>query len=154
NQAREEISRCDILFLQDIQDLKDYPLHQAIPTRAKVVNIPFLRFAAPWPYDDFNGMRDGAARAQDDPALHTSTYYDGMLGRLRRAIPDPRARVDAYRRLAIEGAIDPLRVLDFEARRLEGLDRRLGTSIGRLILDEFRKRQLFYTVNRPCGTLL
>jgi polysaccharide biosynthesis acetyltransferase WcbI-like protein len=153
-QSREEISTCDVLFLQDIQDVEHYPLRDSIPKRTQVINFPFIRFAAPWPYDDFNGIRDGIARAQDDPALHSVTYYDGMLSRLRRRIPNSRERLETYRKLDIPDAINPLRVLDFEARRLEALDKRFGISIGRFILNEFRKRQLFYTVNRPCGTVL
>ena len=50
--------------------------------------------------------------------------------------------------------IDPGRVHDFETRRLQALDERFGFAIGRVILDGFRRTQLFYTVNRPCGSLL
>jgi hypothetical protein len=152
--AHQEIAACDVLLLQDITDVENYPLHEQIPSRVKVIRIPFLRFAAPWPYDDFNGVRDSQARARDDSGLHTTTYYDGMLSRLRRSLPDPAERLAAYRKLDFAGAIDPLRVLDFESRRLEALDERFGISIGRFILGEFRDRQLFYTVNRPCGALL
>lgn len=152
--ARADISRCDILLLQDIQDVEDYPLRADIAPGARIVTFPFLRFAAPWPYDDFNGMRDKAARAQDDPALHTSTYYDSVLGRLRRSLPDPEARFRAYETLAVDNVLDPLRVLDFEQRRLGALDEKFGCAIGRYILENFRTGQLFYAVNRPCGRLL
>jgi len=152
--ARQELETCDILFLQDIQDVEQYPLHESIPQHVPIIRIPFLRFAAPWPYDDFNGLRDHAARALDDPALHTTTYYDGMLSRLRRQVPDPRQRLNIYRNLDVADAIDPARVLDFETRRLEAVDERFGLSVGRLTLSQFRSRQLFYTVNRPCGALL
>ena len=50
--------------------------------------------------------------------------------------------------------IDPGRVHDFETRRLRALDERFGFAIGRVILDGFRRTQLFYTVNRPCGLIL
>lgn len=152
--AHADTAACDVLLLQDIQDVERYPLRGSISNRTKIISFPFLRFAAPWPYDDFNGIRDSFARSQDDPALHTTTYYDGMLGRLRRRVPDPRQRVAAYRRLEVEGAVDPGRVLDFEMRRLEALDERFGVVIGRFILSEFRTKQLFYTVNRPSGVVL
>jgi hypothetical protein len=152
--ARAEIAACDLLCLQDIQDLEQYPLRDAIRRDTRIVRFPFLRFAAPWPYDDFNGLRDTAARAQDDPSRHTVTYYDGVLGRLRRSVPDPQARFLVYRTLALEGIVDPVRVLDFETRRLEALDEKFACTIGRFILDNFREAQLFYTVNRPCGSLL
>jgi hypothetical protein len=152
--ARADLADCDVVLMQDIQDLDSYPVREAIPRRADIVAFPFLRFASPWPYDDFNGLRDAAARAQDDPAHHTTTYYDGFLGRLRRLTPQPRARLEAYRSAALAGMIDPLRVHEFETRRLEALDARFGCAIGRFILDNFRHQQLFYTVNRPCGALL
>jgi hypothetical protein len=152
--SRAELAACDELLVQDVQDFEHYELRDSIPSGMKITRFPFLRFASPWPYDDFNGLRDGAARAQDDPEDHTTTYYDGVLGRLRRLVPEPQARFDAYKALDLKGIIDPARVQDFEARRLEALDERFGCSIGRFILAEFRKTRLFYTVNRPCGALL
>jgi Polysaccharide biosynthesis enzyme WcbI len=152
--AGADLADCDVLLMQDIQDLEFYPLREAIPTAARIVQFPFLRFASLWPYDDFNGLRDTAARAQDDPSRHTTTYYDGVLGRLRRSTPDPQRRFEVYRAGEAVGMVDPLRVHDFETRRLEALDARFGCSIGRFILDEFRNTQLFYTINHPCGALL
>jgi Polysaccharide biosynthesis enzyme WcbI len=58
--AAADIANCDVLLMQDIQDLEAYPLRDAIPASTKVLTFPFLRFASPWPYDDFNGLRDGA----------------------------------------------------------------------------------------------
>lgn len=152
--ARSEICACDVILMQDIQDAEDYPLRTSLPPDCRIIAFPFLRFASPWPYDDFNGMRDTVARNQDDPALHTVIYYDGMLGRLRRAEPDPQARFEAYKECNFKEMIDPARVHDFETRRLEALDQRFSFEIGRYILNEFRKTQLFYTVNRPCGAVL
>ena len=152
--AHAELSGCDVLLMQDIQDLDAYPLRQSIPSEAKIVEFPFLRFASPWPYDDFNGLRDAVARSQDDPALHTTTYYDGVLGRLRRTLPDPQARFEAYRAHRAQGMVDPIRVHDFESRRLEALDDRFGCRIGQFILENFRDTQLFYTVNRPGAAVL
>jgi hypothetical protein len=152
--ACADLAGCDDLLMQDIQNLEDYPLHTAIPVGTKIVRFPVLRFASPWPYDDFNGMRDTAARAQDDPERRTTTYYDGVLGRLRRLVPDHQARFEAYKSLDMKGIIDPLRVHDFEARRLEALDERFGCAIGGYILDGFRRTRLFHTVNRPCGVLV
>jgi len=153
-QAVTELARSDIVLLQDIQDTESGGLSAAIPSATRIVRFPFLRFASPWPYDDFNGLRDTMARQQDDPALHTTTYYDGILGRLRRLIPDPEARFDAYKAQAAPGIVDPARVHDFERRRLQALDQRFDMAIGRFILEEFQRTPLFHTVNRPCGALL
>ena len=152
--ARAELANCDVLMMQDIQDVEIYPLRDAIPSGAKIIRFPFLRFASPWPYDDFNGLRDAVARSQDDPALHTTTYYDGALGRLRRLVPEPQARFKAYQAARVEGMPDPTRVHDFETRRLEAMDEHFGVRIGRFVIDNFRRTQLFYTVNRPNGAVL
>jgi len=149
--ASADLAACDDLLMQDIQDLEVFPLRPAIPAGTRIVRFPVLRFASPWPYDDFNGMRDTIARAQDDPERHTTTYYDGVLGRLRRLVLQPQARFEAYKALDM---VDPVRVHDFEARRLEALDERFGCAIGRHILDGFRRARLFHTVNRPRGALL
>jgi hypothetical protein len=152
--AASDLAECDDLLVQDIQDFDQFPLQDVIPQATHVMRFPFLRFAAPWPYDDFNGMRDAAARSQDDPSLHTVTYYDGLLGRLRRAFPDPEARFAVYKGLHVEGAVRPERILDFEARRLGALDERFCVDIGAFIMKHFRRQQLFHTVNRPCHALL
>ncbi len=102
--ARDELASCDVLFVQDIKNCEDYPLRDAIRAETRVLPFPFLWFAAPWPYDDFNGMRDGHARSQDDPALHTVTYYDGALGRLRKHVPDADARLAAIARSIFQGS--------------------------------------------------
>jgi hypothetical protein len=153
-QAKAELDACDILLIQDIKNFDDYPLRDQIPAKTRQIRFPFLWFAAPWPYDDFNGLRDTHARSQDDPSLHTVIYYDGALGRLRKLVPDPQARLEAYRVLDVPGLVSPQRVLDFEARRLEAQDQRFGIGIGRFILENFRTKPLFHTVNRPCGPLL
>ncbi|MGH6670810.1 MAG: WcbI family polysaccharide biosynthesis putative acetyltransferase [Xanthobacteraceae bacterium] len=152
--ARAEICACDVILMQDIRDAENYPLRASLPPHCRIIAFPFLRFASPWPYDDFNGLRDSVARNQDDPALHAVTHYDGILGRLRRVEPDPRNRFEAYKECKFKEMIDPARVHDFETRRLEALDERFGFEIGRHILEGFRKTQLFYTVNRPCGAVL
>lgn len=152
--AAEEVAQCDDLLVQDVKNFEDYTLRDAIPASANIIRFPVIWFAAPWPYDDFNGLRDAHARSLDDPSVHTTTYYDGTLGKLRKLVADPQARFEAYRQLDVSGLVRPERILDFEARRLEALDARFGTAIGKTILDGFRKSQLFYTVNRPCGSLL
>lgn len=154
DEARADLDLCDDLLIQDIQNSDYYPLRDAIRADTRVIRFPFLWFAAPWPYDDFNGLRDIGARSQDDPSLHTRIYYDGVLGRLRRSGADPEARVAAYRALDLPGLVRPERVLDFEARRLEAQDARFGIGTGKFILENFRSRPLFHTINRPRGALL
>jgi Polysaccharide biosynthesis enzyme WcbI len=56
--ARADLDLCDDLLIQDIQNCDDYPLRDTIRADTRVIRFPFLWFAAPWPYDDFNGLRD------------------------------------------------------------------------------------------------
>jgi hypothetical protein len=149
--ARADLDLCDDLLIQDIQNSDDYPLRDGVRAATRVTRFPFLWFAAPWPYDDFNGLRDIGARSQDDPALHTTTYYDGVLGRLRRLGIEPQARLAVYRALDVPGLVRPERILDFEVRRLEAQDARFGIGTGKFILENFRKLPLFHTaINSIC----
>ena len=137
-QAAAELAQCDDLLVQDVKNFEDYDLKDAIPAGVNIIRFPVIWFAAPWPYDDFNGLRDAHARSLDDPSVHTTTYYDGALGKLRKLVPDPQARLEAYRALDVPGLVRPERILDFKSRRLEGLDARFGMGIGKFILDGFR----------------
>lgn len=152
--AHAELAICDDLLVQDIKNFETYALREHIPKNTNIIPFPFLYFAAPWPYDDFNGLRDNHARSQDDPSLHTVIYYDGALGKLRKHLTEPAMRIAAYRALDVKGFAAPERILDFEVRRLEGMDARFGMRAGAFILAEFTRQKLFYTVNRPRGFLL
>ena len=63
--ARAEVRACDVILMQDIQDAEIYPLRAALSPHCQTITFPFLRFASPWPFDDFNGLRDTVARNQD-----------------------------------------------------------------------------------------
>lgn len=143
-----ELRECDLLLVQDIKDWEQYPLKDEIPAGLEIVNFPLLHFASLWPFDHFNGAGDTEAHDREYPNL-TFLYLDGLLGRLRKEIPDTEARFRAYRDLSVEGLVNHVRLHDFERRRLEAMDRRFGGDIGRFVLDHFRERQLFYTIAHP-----
>jgi hypothetical protein len=150
--AARELENCHTLLVQDIQECLDYLDRSPLPGHIRRIDFPCLRFSSCWPFDDFNGWRDTVARASEKP--DHDRYYDGALGRLRKQGLAADQRLDAYRHLSIKGLIDPLRLHDFEVRRLEAQDRRFGCSIGASVLSAFRKEQVFYAVTRPNGRLL
>ena len=152
-QGRRELEACDVLLVQEIRDWERYPLREAIPDGVPIIWFPLLHFASLWPFDHYNGPGDREAHEREWPNL-TFAYLDGLLGRLRREIPDREQRFDAYRTLAVAGVVNPVRLHDFEQRRLVAMDHKYGFGIGRFILDNFQRRRLFYTTNHPNGQIL
>src|SRR5207302_9590744 len=96
----------------------------------------------------WNGPGDREAYNGEAPNL-TFSYHDGLLGRLRKEIPDKEARFDAYRALEWPGIVNYRRLHQLEARRLAANDKQFGVAIGDFILTNFRKRRIFHTTVRP-----
>lgn len=151
--ARRDLNEADLLLVQDIRDFELYPLRAEIPTKLQVVSFPCLWLASPWPFDGYNGPTDSLARELEGVNL-AFPYLDGLLARLRREIPDPDQRLNAYLNLDVGGLIDFARLHRFEERRLLAMDRQYETDIGGFILDRFRKARIWHTTNHPGGELL
>jgi hypothetical protein len=143
-----ELERSDILLVQDIRDWENYPLRPYIRDDIEIVKFPLLRFASLWPFDHYNGPGDKEAYDREWPNL-TFLYHDGLLARLRKELPDREERFTAYRSLSLDGVINFVRLHDFEHRRLTTMDKQFGFDIGQYVLDNFRKKRLFYTTNHP-----
>lgn len=152
-QGRRDLEECDLLLVQDIKEWEQYPLRADVPSDLPTLRYPCVRFASPWPFDAFNGPDDKLARNFDFPNFEF-TYFDGLLGRLRRQIPDPEARFRAYESLDIGRVIDFRRLHQFEQARLEEMDRKFDAGIGAYILESFRTRQPFYTTAHPNGRIM
>lgn len=152
-QGRRDLGECDLLLIQDIREWEQYPLRADVPSDLPTLRYPCVRFASPWPFDAFNGPDDRLARNRDLPNFEF-TYFDGLLGRLRRQIPDPELRFRTYESLAIERLIDFNRLHQFEQTRLEEMDRKFPAGIGAYILDNFRTKQTFYTTAHPNGRIM
>ena len=147
-QGKRELSECDILLVQDIHEWRDYPLREYLPDSVPLIRFPCLRFSSLWPFDAFSGPDDRQARHKDHPNFEF-TYFDGLLGRLRKRIPDRNERFEAYRTLDIPGLIDYRRMHSFEERRLAAMDTTFGGAIGSFVLENFRTRRVFHTIAHP-----
>lgn len=147
-----DLESCRLLLVQDIGESEDYLQRMAGAAGIERVAFPCLRFSSCWPFDDFNGGRDQHARAMDP--VDGDLFYDAALARLRRLGLAPAERLDRYRRLDVPNLLDPIRLHDFERRRLEDMDARYDIGIGAFLLETFRREPLFYAVNRPAGALL
>ena len=146
--AAGDLQRCDILLVQDIRLWDEFPLRDCVNPTAEVIRFPALRFASLWPFDTWNGPGDREAHDREAPNL-TFDYLDGLLGRLRKEIPDKEARFQAYRRLQWPGIVNYRRLHQTEIRRLANLDKQFGVAIGAFVLENFQTRQLFHTTVRP-----
>jgi hypothetical protein len=151
--GRAELASSEVLLVQDIRDWQHYPLRQYIGENVRIIKFPLLHFASLWPFDHYNGPGDKEAYEREWPNL-TFLYHDGLLARLRKEIPDREQRLAAYRSLSVDGVINFVRLHDFEKRRLLAMDRQFGLQIGQFILDNFRRRQLFYTTNHPNAEIM
>ncbi len=150
--AARDLEACDILLIQDIRLWDEFPLRDCVRPGAEVLRFPLVRLGSLWPFDAWNGPGDKTAHDREAPNL-TFPYLDGLLGRLRDEIPDREARFSAYRSLTLPaelpGVVNYRRLHQLEERRLAGLDRQFGMSIGSFILENFRSRRVFHTTVRP-----
>jgi len=108
--SRRELAEADLILVQDIQDWEGYPLREAIPDGIETIAFPPLRL----PRSGRSTIsRPGRQEAHDRewPNL-TFLYQDGLLGRLRREIPDKEARFRAYRGLELDGVVNYVRLHD------------------------------------------
>jgi hypothetical protein len=150
--AIRDLETCDVLLIQDIRLWDEFPLRDCVRPGAESHRFPLVRFASLWPFDAWNGPGDRAAHDQEAPNL-TFPYLDGLLGRLRKEIPDREARFDAYRTLdlpaELPGIINYRRLHQVEVRRLAAMDKKFDFAIGSFILENFQNRRLFHTTVRP-----
>jgi len=151
-QGKLDLAECDLMIVQSIGAWDDYPLRQFIRHGMQTITFPCLWFASPWPFDGNNGPtdREAEARNKTEPLF---TYFDCLLGRLRKEIYDKEQRLAEYRSLKTTGLINYCRVHDFEEHRLLKMDSEFGCEIGRFILGHFRTERLFHTTNHPNATL-
>ena len=149
----QELRESNLILVQDIKEWEAYPLKEFIPGGIEIIRFPLLYFASLWPFDQHSWLSDAEAYEREWPNL-TFLYLDGLLGRLRRQIPDHEARFAAYRDLNIEGIVNYVRLHDFERRRLLVMDERFGGGIGKYVLDKFQTKPLFYSVAHPNAELL
>lgn len=152
-QGKRDLEECDLLLIQDIQEWEQYPLRAFVPDTLPTLRYPCIRFASLWPFDAFNGPDDKLARTRDLPNFEF-TYFDGLLARLRKEIPDQEERFEAYRTLNVRGVIDVKRRHVFEEQRLLAMDEKFSGEIGAYILENFRRKRLFYTTAHPNGRIL
>jgi hypothetical protein len=150
--CRRDLEQADILLVQDLADWENYPLRAFVPDKTRVIRFPHLRLASLWPFDHHNGPGDPEAQKKDWPQ-ETFPYLDGLLARLRKETPDPERRFARYAALDVDLVANPVRLHQFEARRLAAMDRRFECDIGRFIVENFQHRRLFHTTSHPTGEL-
>ncbi|HEX3882915.1 MAG TPA: WcbI family polysaccharide biosynthesis putative acetyltransferase [Stellaceae bacterium] len=146
--ARRDIEDCDVLLVQDIDLWNHFPLRDCVRPGAEIIKFPLVRFASLWPFDGWNGPGDREALLLDYPN-QMFPFFDGLLARLRREIPDKVERFKAYRELEGIGVVNYRRIHALEERRLLKVDQQYGCRIGEFTLDNFHARRVFHTTVRP-----
>jgi hypothetical protein len=151
-EGKTTVGDADLVLIQDIRNVDEYPLKDYIRSTARIVKFPCLRFASLWPFDGLNGLGDPEAVKRDWPELKFP-YLDGALARLRKETPDREERFAKYAALKMDRLADPKRMHAFEERRLLAMDREFQCEIGQFILENFRTQRLFHTTSHPHGKL-
>lgn len=150
--GRQELAQADTVLVQDISDLQSYPLAFELGERVQL-HFPCIRFSSLWPFDGHIGATDRVAHDREAPDF-TFVGLDSMLGKLRREIPDPELRFEAYRHIAQRpGLVDLNKLHNFERRRLAKMDADYAMAIGEFILERFRRQRLFYSCGHPSAVL-
>jgi hypothetical protein len=80
-------------------------------------------------------------------------YHDRLLAQLREETPDPELRLARYASLQVDLVPNPVRLHQFEMRRLAAMDRRFDIGIGQYVVENFQHRRLFHTASHPTGDL-
>jgi hypothetical protein len=143
---------CDVLLAQDLRDWRAHPRAASLDAGTRVVGFPFLYFAALWPFDGHQNGNDPGWRYGEGEAQFG--FSDALLGRLRAEEPDPAVRLARYRALDVPDLPDIARYAAFEEARLLRDDARLGSSLGRFVVERYRRDRLFHAITHPALPLL
>jgi acyl carrier protein len=147
-----------VLVRQDLRNWTQHPLRDALPSGLQQVVVPFCFVGALWPCDSVMFGHDKAMdRAMREVKEAGGTapfgFTDGALGWLRNTIPDPEERYRRYRNLDFPGAPDPVRYAMHDEARLLADDAKLGCTVGRFIVDNYRRVRLFHAIAHPTPIL-
>lgn len=143
---------CDILLRQELRNWRTHPKAATLDPTVRVIAYPFCYFAALWPFDGHQNRNDPGWKNLDGEAQFAFT--DSLLGRLRTEIADPVERFERYRTLDVDGLPDIARYAEMEQARLLRDDKRLGYTVGRYIVENYRSERLFHAITHPSRALL
>ncbi len=148
-----------ILLRQDVSNWRQHPLRDRLPPELRVVSFPFCYVAALWPFDAMVAGADEkmlrVMRAEQGAGREFPFgFQDGLLARLRDSVADPEDRFRRYRDLDLPDAPDLARFAELEEQRLLRDDERLGCTIGRYIVENYRRIRLFHAIAHPTAGLI
>ena len=160
---RDDLADAACVFMQDIPQSSTHPTnHLATPQKSRVINFPALSLPSLWPFSTAFGGKDTQADKNRTTAGGGGLHADALLGALR-PVRDLHSRLSAYLSLQDCGLPeaakliarrDPQRIHEFDAYRLQHMDERLASNVGRSILLNFRQRRLFHIMRHPTVELL
>jgi hypothetical protein len=159
-----EAASADYLFVQDIPEATAYQQNCLNRSHARVIRYPFLSLPGLWPFDSAKGVVDPVATALQKTGIGVGFFFqDALMARLRRHIPDPDERFEAYRTLsaprhpAIAAYFARLDLPAYFAQslaKLRGQDAAFDLGVGGAIESQIRQLPLFHTVTHPAAALL
>ena len=150
--ALADFDDCAVLLRQDVRNWRTHPRRESLPADVREVRFPFCYMAALWPFDGHQNGNDPGWRYGEGEAQFGFT--DALLGRMRAEVPEPEERLRRYRDLDVADVVDIARYAEFEEARLLREDVRVGSRIGRFIVDNYRTTRLFHAITHPTPALL
>ena len=134
------------VFVQQFDDIDMSAVDTLIAPGCAVHKFPSFALHSLWPFDTANGYCDDIAQTMPQDRIR---HFDGALAALRQLEPDKKKRIARYRDLDFPLAAKIDAVAKTQARFLQLMDERAGSSIGRFIERHQRDRQLFHSTHHP-----
>lgn len=147
--SEDDVAKCDVLFEQ--HDPQQFPLQHLLPSSCQRVKFPSLDFNLLWPLGCVNPYN-----RPEPPNFPQGRYtYGNYL--VVHGIEVGRPREDILQSLLSDSWEDSWpnldRLLAIERARLSARDAQCAVKMAPVILDGFRDRRLFWTVNHPTNAL-
>ena len=154
-----EMVSADIVLIQSISNWRNHPLCGKMPDNVRVIEFPFVYFAAIWPFDSFVFGPD--KRMLSAKQLFSAQGFvvphpteDGLIARLREIDDDPALIYKKYLDWDHSFLSNIVRYASFEEARLLKMDRDMGMTIGKYVIDNYRQKKLFHALIHPTWDLI
>jgi len=148
----EALARCALVLeqLDTGHSLPDW-LRERLPVSAKTIRFAPLDFNLYWPFN-FNDPRN-VSEPPDYP-FGRFPYGDRIVVELLREGLSGQALWQEYQARSVARLPDPHRLRDIESQRLVARDAAADIMVADLVLTNYQKVPLFWTINHPTGWLL
>lgn len=154
-----EMLSADVVLVQSIRNWQDHPLCGKMPEHIRVIEFPFVYFAAIWPFDSFvfgpdKRMLDAKRAFSSRGFIVPHPTEDGLIARLREIDESPASVYQKYFDWDHSFIGNIARYAALEEARLLKMDQDMGMSVGKYVIDNYRSKRLFHALIHPTWDLI